>query len=366
MKTKILFFILITIAIWSCQKERISHPKVATCNCIEETSYRFEDIMQKFPKTNNEGNKMLLQTIRAFVKEHSDLKSETKKMANNLNSDMEYNFGFAPKTLRDDGDPDTISVYIPNMLVCDLDSTPIFAISETLPDSFGEDRIWGYYLDDHGIERDVIMSEEAAKTSIKPVLIFDTRFSIYLDNPIQDMDTLHGQDRSVVATGDKFFISRVKSSIDLDNDNNMEVSVGEYVWSNFLLTQNTIQTNVLNIADNQIGQLLQTWIPIPHHYTGTGPYTPHYEFPFTDDKYISMIVYDNDWGASAKWVYLYPPAPYSSTLYLGQAKFKTHMSNSSTTLIAWTNYKMSLISDGWYQDVNNCPNGEFWIHHWNN
>ena len=79
MKTKILFFILITIAIWSCQKERISHPNVATCHCIEETSYRFEDIMQKFPKTNNEGNKMLLQTIRAFVKEHSDLKSETKK-----------------------------------------------------------------------------------------------------------------------------------------------------------------------------------------------------------------------------------------------------------------------------------------------
>jgi len=360
MKNKIIFlFVFLSLVLSACKKEFLKPTDL--CDCFTITQKSFRDIIAVDSRFNTVENEKFVELIDLYLNDLNASQALAKKVKSTADKDHEYVHSVLNTGKRNT--EDTVVIYVPNFDHANFEKNPVYAISEILDDSIsgGEDRIWGAYIDEDEENeiKYIILDEEHAMNTSRPVFIFDTRFistTIILPengNPIEGA-------QAQAATGDKYFISYVQSFIDLDNDNSMEISYGIYAYSNYIFRSNYLHYNQLTINDNQIGTPIATWYnikPIPPSFT---------EFPFSVNHFTPLIIYDHDWPASTKTFYLYPPSIYlfpNTNVY--NVKFKPRMTNSSTKLIAWGNITLSDIQNGWYLPVNYCPDGRYGIYHFN-
>lgn len=357
------------ILISSCKKEFVNPTEL--CDCFVFTKMTFADIMQSDARYRTIENEHFYTLIQSYL----DNKEERKHLTELIKSKADRNYEYIHSLLKTNrrNEDDTVVIYVPNYDHANFDLNPIFAIAEILDDSIsgGEDRIWGAYIDEEDNDeiKYIILDEDHARNTSRPVFIFDTRFITALQSIPPVTNPVEGG-QAQAATGDKYFISYVKSFVDLDNDNRMEIRYGFAIWSNYQwkYTLTKYPYDNLYIYDNQIGQAVTTWKNIPHLITQPGSnLIEHPEFPFFMDHYASMIIYDHDWPASIKYHYLYPPSPYTQSIYYpdNKVRFDLRMTNNSNMLIAWQNVRLSDIPNGWYLPVHNCPNGWFGIYHYN-
>lgn len=367
---KNLFSIITIIALCtllSCKKE-FSKP-IGLCDCFTFTKKSFKEIMEFDSRYQSLENENFVKIIDDYLLNYSKMHSLSINVKNNSDNNFEYIHSLLKTNKRDA--EDTIVIYTPNFDHADFNKNPILAISDILDDSIsgGEDRIWGAYIDegDNDELKYIILDEDHAMNTARPVFIFDTRFTTNTILLPENGNPVEGG-QAQTATGDKYFISYVKALTDLDHDNRMEVRYGHYVWSSFEFQYGleTYDYDNLYIYDNQIGQQVTTWHNIPKKIVQQGG-TETAAFPFYYNHFTSMVIYDHDWPASKKKFYLYPPAIYlwpNSPVYQ-KAEFSLRMTNSSSKLIAWGNITLSDTPNGWYLPVHNCPDGLFGIYHYN-
>lgn len=369
MKNKIIFFVFLGVVLFSCKKE--FHKPTDKCDCFTITQKSFRNIIATDSRYNTVENAKFVELIELYIQDRNASQALAKKVKSMADKDHEFIHSVLNTGKRNT--EDTVVIYVPNFDRANFDKNPVYAISEILDDSIsgGADQIWGVYIDedDENEIKYILLDEDHAMNTSRPVFIFDTRFipaTIILPengNPIEGAQVQ-------AATGDKYFISYVQSFIDLDNDNRMEIRYGHYIWNSYVFQYGleTYDYDNLHIYDNQIGQQVPTWHNIPKNMTqqGSSILPSTVAFPFYNHHFCSLIIYDHDWPASKKIFYLYPPSiflhPYTQVF---NVKFPLRMTNSTAKLIAWGNIPLSDTPNGWYLPVHNCPDGWLGIYHYN-
>lgn len=343
----------------SCKKEFIKPTDL--CDCFTFTKMTFADIMQGDTRYRTIENEHFYILIQSYLENKEKRTRLTELIGSKADRNYEYIHSLLKTNKR--SEDDTVVIYVPNYDHANFNRNPIFAIADILDDSLsgGEDRIWGAYIDEEDYDeiKYIILDEDHARNTSRPVFIFDTRFIVPLIVLPEVGEPLDGGQAQAAATGDKYFISYVQSFIDLDNDNTMEISRGYKVWYNYYYTHVDKTINFLSIHDNQINNQVLCWLNIPYNINPVIS-----QFPLGGDHYLSQIIYDYDWPGSTKYYWLYPPMPYNNWQN-GFTYFGARMTNSSSTLIAWGNIRISNIPNGWYLPAHNCPAGWYGIYHYN-